>query len=341
MKKKYKYSTELEHKGSTLSKSKPGRKFLIELWETFGSKSKFVFHNKKYAFACKMFEYIYEPVFSEVNTLFYKIGFHRYLASVFYKNFINNNLTAERLFNNFYGFIKGGAETPLISFIEKSHIEKSSPLYFINKFCYEYKSEIGSDIDFGNNDNLYLLDLTFTSLSLLLGVFSDGSVEPMEVHCDDSKQIEYHKDYYSEMVNNENIVFEDLFTSHAQISYNLSEIPICENSKDVPQIQICDLLISSYTYASLRPDLDFSKRIFELSSNSFIKQFSILPDEIQMIFDKHEIDIFNQIIELLSSDVSKDDKINMLRSLSYNLKVYQNERNTFLLKLKIPPNKIC
>ena len=48
LKRKYKYKTDLEVKGASLSKSVTGQNFLIELWEKIGNHVTFVMHDKIY-----------------------------------------------------------------------------------------------------------------------------------------------------------------------------------------------------------------------------------------------------------------------------------------------------
>lgn len=331
LKKRHYYSAAQEQKGSTLSKSARGQKFLIEMWKEFGKDSKVVFHDKKYALACKIFEYVFEPVFSEVNTLFYQINFHRYISFVMYDCFTKSDLSAEKLFSNFYQFIKNGGDMPLVDYVNSCSIVSNSPMYFFAQFCNEHKSEIASDIDFVNGDNKYLLDLTLTSIHGLLCSFSNGSNEPIEAHCDDVKSLRENLDFFTSNVNNQRIVYINLFNLHSQLNYNLSQLPILEDSKKTVELQIADLLVSSLFYAYLHKEEDFSKDIFKLSDNSFCADWSIQPIEIELSFDEYEIKGFNEIIKLLASDVPKIKKIDQLRYISSDLAKYQKYREQYII----------
>ena len=183
LKRLYGYRTDLEIKGANLSKSNKGQKFLIDLWKKFGNTCKFVLHDKKFALACKMFEYVYEPVYSDVNTLFYQINFHKFIATSMYNLFIQSDHSAEQLFNGFYQFIKNKGNKSLDEYINSCGIVKTSPLYYFSLFCENHKTEIASDIDFTDKREKFILDLTLTSLYNLLGIFSNGNSEPMEIHC--------------------------------------------------------------------------------------------------------------------------------------------------------------
>mgnify|MGYP000376040081 CR=1 FL=1 len=75
--KKYKIQT-AELKGTNLltQKSGKGKEAILEILRHFNGKYKVSIHNKKFALACKFFEYIFEPIIASSSTLFYKNNFH-------------------------------------------------------------------------------------------------------------------------------------------------------------------------------------------------------------------------------------------------------------------------
>lgn len=75
--------TESEVKGFRLCKSVNGQKLIKELWNLCSDKIKFVLHDKKYALAAKIFEYVYEPVFADCNIILYNSGLHLFFANFF------------------------------------------------------------------------------------------------------------------------------------------------------------------------------------------------------------------------------------------------------------------
>lgn len=324
------YKTDLEIKGASLAKSNKGQNFLIDLWNTFGNTCKFVLHDKKFALACKMFEYVYEPVYSDVNTLFYQINFHKYIATSMYNLFINSDQSAEQLFNGFYQFIKNKGDKSLDNYISSCGIVKTSPLYYFSLFCENNKTEIASDIDFTDKRDNFILDLTLTSLYNLLGIFSNGNSEAMEIHCDNSKPIANDKSFWKAFVGNTRIEYDTVFGSGAQLTFNLSQEPLLEDSKKVIQLQIADMLSSSIYQAYLHQNSDFSTTIKALSHKSYIEAYSVAPVDLQMAYDEHEIQVFNDIIKLLSSSKSKKQKIDKLAEMSYSLKYYQTLRNQYI-----------
>ena len=174
-----------------------------------------------------------------------------------YNLFTNSNHSAEQLFTNFYAFIKNKGDKSLNEYVTSCGIVKTSPLFYFCEFCNQHKTEIASDIDFTDKQDKYILDLTLTSLYNLLGVFSHGSPESMEVHCDNSKQIENEKGFWKAFINNTNIIYDTYFNSGAQLTFNITQEPILEDSKKIIQLQISDLLASSVYQAYLHPETDF------------------------------------------------------------------------------------
>ena len=72
-----------ELKGRKLVRSSRGRKLVTALLERCGSNAKVSVWNKRFALATQFFEHVFEPVLAEQNSLFYRIGFHKLLATCF------------------------------------------------------------------------------------------------------------------------------------------------------------------------------------------------------------------------------------------------------------------
>ena len=70
--------------GGSPHKSSSGRRAVRSLIHEVGRDTHLVVHHKKYALACKFFEYIFEPVLAEQNSIYYEAGFHRFVANLLY-----------------------------------------------------------------------------------------------------------------------------------------------------------------------------------------------------------------------------------------------------------------
>lgn len=104
-----------------------------------------------------------------------------------------------------------------------------------------------------------------------------------------------------------------------------------EDSKEIIQLQISDLLASSVYQAYLHPETDFSKTIKKISQTAYVEAYSVAPVELEFTFDEFEIKQFNKIIKLLASEISKDKKIEKLAEISYKLTCYQRFRNKMFI----------
>jgi hypothetical protein len=64
-----------ELKGSNLTRFNRGRKAIDDIFMHFETRLKVSISNKKFALACKFHEYIFEPCFSSISSIFYHVGF--------------------------------------------------------------------------------------------------------------------------------------------------------------------------------------------------------------------------------------------------------------------------
>jgi len=90
-----------ELKGRALVKYNRGRKAISRILSLLSGSIKVSISDKKYALACKFFEYIFEPTFASQSSLFYSIGFHRFIANILYLHFTARSAHAEDIFEDF------------------------------------------------------------------------------------------------------------------------------------------------------------------------------------------------------------------------------------------------
>lgn len=315
LKKKYNY-IDSEVKGKNICRSNKGQKFLTELWDNFGPSVKYVIHNKKYALACKLFEYTYEPVFSEVNTLLYGMGFHTFMASFFYTGFIASDKTAESIFNGFYQFVKEQKPGYRLELLGHKP-EKDHPLSWFYNFCVNNKKEIVSDIDFNSEIEHWLLDLTSTSLFSLLTQFAGNSAEPLKVFCDESRPLFADTSMHNIMIGDERVLYQYLAGKKLRINFNLQEAIIPAKSKDILSIQIADILAASICYAVKNEKTEFGQMIIKNTASSFINDNSILPLNLISDVSISNRDIYLRLMYELSRKTNKSKKIQEIYKYSY------------------------
>ncbi len=73
-----------ELKGKNLTKTPKGHKAIRQILADCLRQSNSVVFEKTFALACKLFEYIFEPTISDRSSLFYDIGFHKFVANLLY-----------------------------------------------------------------------------------------------------------------------------------------------------------------------------------------------------------------------------------------------------------------
>jgi hypothetical protein len=84
-----------ELKGNSLVKFARGRKAISFLLDTCLKHSQSVIVNKQYALACKLYEYIFEPVLKNKGILFYRLGFNRFIANLLFAEFNTADASCE------------------------------------------------------------------------------------------------------------------------------------------------------------------------------------------------------------------------------------------------------
>jgi hypothetical protein len=86
-----------ELKGKNLVKTTAGRKGIDRILAECLTCSNSIVFDKTFALCCKLFEYIFEPVIAGKSSLFYGIGFHKFVAHWLYVELI---ATGESLAND-------------------------------------------------------------------------------------------------------------------------------------------------------------------------------------------------------------------------------------------------
>ena len=125
-----------ELKGSKLVKFNKGRKAIDEILTKFEGRLKISTSDKKYALACKFFEYIFEPCISEINSMFYGIGFHLFIANILYLEFLARGAGAEQIFAEFEELMRTRDETKLEGiFSSSAHLENSPIMVQLREFA--------------------------------------------------------------------------------------------------------------------------------------------------------------------------------------------------------------
>ncbi|MFA7657086.1 DUF3800 domain-containing protein [Acidithiobacillus thiooxidans] len=242
-----------ELKGSKLVRFNRGRKAIDEVLKNFDKQIKLSISDKKYALACKFYEYIFEPCYSEINYIFYGIGFHRFIANILYLEFVARGAGAEEIFSEFEELMRTKDENKLQEIFSSSVHPKNSPIITqIREFAQfrsaDIREELSSLGDVGVGK--WILDLTNTALFTLLANWGT-KYDKITAVCDPSKPLQHDQSLFTSMINRTDRIFSDAFGEHHPhpITFNLSGPIAFEDSKITHGIQLADVAAAAAVYA--------------------------------------------------------------------------------------------
>jgi len=264
-----------EIKGKHLVNTRQGRAVIKHIFSRYGRRARIVYHDKKYALAGKIIEYGIEPYLPS-NHLFYASKFHLFLASALYANFLSQEESAEKLFQNFLLLMRGKK-----TFDEASlhSISKNDAVMEWLLDIITHKPEIILDeIQTADGESQpWILGLTMNSL---LGILTDWSKEgkSLQVICDNSKVFERDPLIHSlNQIGASGATGDFLGT---KFGFKLDDKISYGDSIQMPELQIADLFSSTVFYCLKNPETQFSKEIMKIVVNRCLCKpttFCVLP----------------------------------------------------------------
>lgn len=271
-----------ELKGKNLVQSRLGREAISWLLSECKDNAFVTISNKNYALAGKFYEYVFEPVLRHENSLFYAVGFHRFIANLLYVLFEARSEHARQILDEFEALMR----TKDLSFLRRllnpagMGISFSNPLDQILTFGLCHIDKIREEIDgLSEIDGVsrWALELTTTSLFWLLSQWSER-FDTMEVFCDQSKPLYENQSAFDAMVGRTDRVYMKLGNQpEMALTYNLAGPIVFLDSKESPGIQIADVITSSIAHAYKNPEEDYSKEWLRFAEPMFTTT-CILPD---------------------------------------------------------------
>jgi hypothetical protein len=239
-----------ELKFQNLIKHSKGRQAIGNILETFSIRAKVAVYDKKFSLACKFYEYIFEPTVGNKNTIFYNLGFHKFISNLLYLHFQQKSDYAEKIFEDFYNLMKNKDDDGLIYLFSSSAPSHISPeLEAFRTFCIHQRDVIMAELDSlkGTDTGKWILELTHSSLFLLLGRWGE-EFDQLEVFCDASKPLKEQGQIFQGMVSKDEKLFMELAGKQHPISFNLASAPQLVDSQSHPGIQIADVLAGTWAY---------------------------------------------------------------------------------------------
>ncbi|NPE50258.1 DUF3800 domain-containing protein [Dickeya dadantii] len=255
--KKYKIQNG-EIKGSKLLKGVRGKRAVDEIINNFKGRFKVSVSDKKYALAGKFFEYIFEPAISSVNSIFYKINFHRFISNILHLEFFVRGKMAEEIFEDFESLMRTGNFDDLKFLFSASRSSGISPiLERICDFAILNKESVIEELDgyIGEGSGKWVLDLTNTALYSLLAAWGK-EYDQLTAYCDQSKPLSEDQDIFNAMINREDKKFTHIAGIESPLTFNLKEPLNLVDSKVVHGVQLADAIAAAFAYACDRDNQD-------------------------------------------------------------------------------------
>lgn len=272
-----------ELKFQKLIKYSKGRQAIAHILTTFSDRAKVTVHHKKYNLACKFYEYIFEPTIASKNSIFYNLGFHRFISHLLYLHFQSKSDYAEEIFNDFYELMRAKDNAGLVYLFSSLSLPNIPPaLDTIREFCVHQRDVINEDLDSlkGTGTGKWILDLTHASLLSLLGEWGQ-EFNQMEVFCDASKPLQEQIGIFQIMVNKDEKLFMELAGQQHAISFNLASLPQLVDSQSHPGIQIADVLAGTFAFVfreNLKGNCNSYPQEWIPYLEKCISPYSVIPD---------------------------------------------------------------
>jgi len=284
-----------ELKGANLVKFSKGRKAVSAVLGMYHDRIKVTVYDKKYALACKFFEYIFEPTIATVNSMFYGIHFHRFISNVLHMHFKSEARYAEEIFADFQLFMRSfDAKSTNYLFSPYRLPEISPVLESIRDFSSTNRDLIVYELEHLGSSDLgkWILELSDSSLHSLLSHWGECHVE-LDVYCDSSKPLQEAPQIFDAMIGRKDRKYLEFDGKKRLLTYNLKDKVKFVDSKQFPGIQLADVAASAFGYMFQFPGEEISQKWGEYLK--CVHEDSVLPDYDYIDLKKPEV-IRNAIV---------------------------------------------
>lgn len=303
-----------ELKGKNLTKTPRGHKAVQQILADCLGRSNCVVFEKTFALACKLFEYIFEPVISDCSSLFYGIGFHKFVANLLYVEFLATGKgLAREVLSDFERMMREqDVVGPKKLFGVSSTLAVSPRLSEqILTFALGHREAILQELNtirsvgaLGN----WVLDLSDTAVDSLLCYWGE-KFDELDVYCDKSKPLEALPSAFGWMVGRTDKTYITVNGRRRLITYNLARSVQFVASTDCKGMQLADVIASTLLYALRHREegecVDWL-RMFDAAGA--INPDSTVPEEECVDLDRPEV-VTNYIVllELMERTLRRRD----------------------------------
>lgn len=317
-----------ELKGSRLIKFARGRKAIDEIFTHFDGRIKISISDKKFALACKFHEYIFEPCYSSINSLFYNLGFHRFIANVLYMEFLARGAGAEEIFREFESLMRTRCETSLDKIFASSINDGNSPILIqIREFAQCRAEDIRAELEglVGEGSGKWILDLTNTSLFTLLANWGIKH-DQITAICDHSKPLATEQEIFNSMIGRTERVYSDAFGERHPITFNLSGPLQFRDSKNTHGIQLADAIAAAAVHVLSGANDDYAVKWRKPVALQSGDNGSIIPDkdaiDLENLQVQRNVAILMELHDRAKRGISLIDGIDdYVRKVTFRLRV--------------------
>lgn len=304
-----------EVKGANLIKKSKGKRAIDEIFQSLRGRTKVSISDKKFALAGKFFEYIFEPAISNVNSIFYGINFHRFIANILHVEFTAKGAMAEEIFEDFENLMRTGDFEGLKSLFSSPKNESISPvLELICDFAFYNKESVIEELDgyIDTGSGKWVLDLTNTSLFSLLADWGQ-KFDELTAYCDQSKPLSEDQSIFNAMLNRKEKLYTTIGGFKSPITFNLKEPLKLVDSKEIHGVQLADAVAAAFAYAfDSENDDEYAikwRGLFE----EVVTEGSIFPDYDYVDLNKIEVQrnaiLLQELVERSKKGMSLTDNI--------------------------------
>ena len=264
-----------ELKGAQLAKSKRGRAVILDALGSIRGRYIATYHHKKFSLACKFFEYVYEPVLSRYNSLFYQHGFHRFVAALIYMNFIRKDEPTTNLVEQFEKFMRSlnPTDAPILFTGAAANAASDEAFRDVARFIDGYRSVILQESQYVGD---WVLDLSITALYAQIAQWGER-FDVISVYCDDSKPLRDLTPTLNTMVGRTKRTSIFFGQKRRPLTFNLAQPIQLVSSATHAGVQLADVVSSAVLQATKDPESDWSQAVLT-ETQPHMHEDCIVPD---------------------------------------------------------------
>jgi hypothetical protein len=264
-----------ELKGKNLLKYARGRKAIVSVINELGSNAQVVIADKEFVLACKLHEYGFEPLFTNVSTGLYAVDFHRFIANLVYFARKAHHPRALILSERFEKAVRGD-DGPLRDLLSVHVADTRDPIEAVISFCTFNRDTILNELTDTKAGLKWILDVTGTSLNSILIAWGKRA-QSLQVTCDESGPLSAGVEVLNMWVGRTERPTIQLGDREVQFGYTLESPIAFGKSHQTPGIQLADVVASAGVAAMDSTD-DWATEMRKLLIGSeIVNADSVLP----------------------------------------------------------------